>query len=78
MIRREVQRGAAARALPMPRTTYAAWRAHFATCDLAALRRQADSALALAHYDRYVCVHVSTALRDEIAAREEDARPRPR
>ena len=48
------------------RTTYAAWRRFFATRDTDLLKRQRATA---AVFDRYVCVHFSRALDDELEAR---------
>lgn len=61
--------------LSAPRTTYYAWREFFATRDTNVLLRQCSTA---EFFDKYLCIHFSRALKDELSARHTKLRKETR
>lgn len=61
--------------LSVPRATYDAWREFFATRDTNVLLRQCSTAEV---FDKYICIHFSRALKDEIRARHTKLRKESR
>ena len=61
--------------LSVPRTSYDAWREFFATRDTSVLLRQCSTAEV---FDKYICIHFSRALKDELSARHTKLRKKTR